>query len=143
MPVGNIQMNSTPSGALITLAGMTPGYVTPHFYEAYFVGTYDYLLEKEGWDDYSGSVTVDTNETTQVDAELVPMAWITGVTAIPNNSTTIFVQWSWSADAVITHAVDIYVDDELKLTSSVGAGSAGEVITTNPYVDHEVCVIQQ
>lgn len=68
---GNLQINSTPSGASITLDGVATGNVTPFLYAATDIGEYTVTLSLEGYYDTTYVVTVTKDETTTIDAELM------------------------------------------------------------------------
>lgn len=74
---GNIYFASNPSNAQIWLAssGQTPVYQevnTPNIISNLPIGLYDYILKMANYNDYTGSVTVLTNQTTNVTANLIP-----------------------------------------------------------------------
>jgi len=78
--VGNISVNSDPTGATILLNGTNTGSVTLATLENIPAGSHTILLQKSGYQDYSQTVTVTDNATSTVSQTL------TAVVAAPTIS---------------------------------------------------------
>ena len=80
IPSGTLSFSSNPPGADIYLiVGDIPTYTelqTPNTIDLY-PGSYDYILKLTGFEDYTGTVVVHTNETTVIDVDLVPKVMTT------------------------------------------------------------------
>jgi len=68
---GSISVNSTPSGAAISLDGTSTGNTTPHTLTGVSPGTHTVLLTLTGYDDFTASVDVTAGETATVNATMV------------------------------------------------------------------------
>ncbi|MBA7598847.1 hypothetical protein ES703_05872 [subsurface metagenome] len=67
---GNLQVNSTPTGAEIWLDGSNTGQLTNHLFEDVSPGSHIVKLTKEGYKDWIDTVEVVAGETTTIDATL-------------------------------------------------------------------------
>ncbi len=79
IPPGTLSFLSNPSGADIYLIiGGIPTYTvlqTPNSIDLYpesYPESYDYILKLTGFEDYTGTAVVYSNETTVIDVDLVP-----------------------------------------------------------------------
>jgi hypothetical protein len=68
--VGNISVNSTPSGATVYVDNVNKG-MTPIVIKNIINGSYDIVIHKDGYRNYTTTVTVTNNQTTNVSAILV------------------------------------------------------------------------
>lgn len=68
--VGQIQVNSTPTGANIWLNGQNTGYTTNHLFENVSTGSHPIKLVKARYQDWEGSVTVTKNITSTINITL-------------------------------------------------------------------------
>lgn len=75
IPSGTLSFSSNPPGADIYLiVGDIPTYTelhTPNTIDLY-PGSYDYILKLTGFEDYTGTAIVYTNDITIIDVDLVP-----------------------------------------------------------------------
>ncbi len=72
--LGNLQVNSTPAGATITLNGETDAaWKTPFLFAARDVGTYEITLQLEGFVDTTFSVDIVKDQTTTVNITMMPV----------------------------------------------------------------------
>lgn len=84
--VGNISVNSSPSGSSVYLDGTSTGTTTPAKIESVTSGSHIILLRLTGYQDYTQSVTVSDNETSTVSATLTAPLTTTTTEAITNGS---------------------------------------------------------
>ena len=105
--VGNISVNSTPSGATILLDGVSTGHTTSHVIESVTNGSHTVLLQLAGYHDYSQSVMVNDDSTSTVSYSLIaviPAPTISSI--IPSsgfNNGTVSIT-SLAGTGFITHA---------------------------------------
>jgi hypothetical protein len=85
---GTISANSTPSGAIIVLDGITKG-ITPASLTGISVGSHTLVLEKNGYNDYSTSVTVSPGKTASVSATLTVSTGTISVNSTPPGATIV------------------------------------------------------
>jgi hypothetical protein len=76
--VGNISVNSTPSGATVYVDDVNKG-MTPIVIENIINGSYDIVIHKDGYRNYTTTVTVTNNQTTTVSATLTATPAISGI----------------------------------------------------------------
>lgn len=68
--VGSIEVSSSPSGATILIDGSASG-TTPDTIDDILEGSHKVVLQKRGYEDWGKMVTVEADETVEVDANLV------------------------------------------------------------------------
>jgi hypothetical protein len=73
--VGSIDISSSPSGASIIVDGTTRG-TTPDIVDDLVEGSHKVVLQKSGYHDWGKIVTVEADETTEVDADLVEITTV-------------------------------------------------------------------
>ncbi|WAI01767.1 PEGA domain-containing protein [Methanogenium organophilum] len=84
---GTLQVNSTPSGARISLNGTDTGVLTNFTFADQPVGTYNVTVEKDGYAPATGIATVTTGTIETVDFTLVSHPGSIRVTSSPANAT--------------------------------------------------------
>jgi hypothetical protein len=85
---GSLSVNSTPSGATIVLDGTTRG-PTPTNLTGISVGNHTIVLKKNGYNDYSTSVTVSPGRTASVSATLTVSTGSINVRSTPSGATIV------------------------------------------------------
>jgi len=83
--VGSIEFSSSPIGATILLDGASRG-ITPATVEDILEGSHRVVLQKSGYEDWGKMVTVEADETAEVDATLVAVTTV--ATTIPTTVPT-------------------------------------------------------
>ena len=78
--VGSIEVSSSPPGATILIDGSARG-TTPAIIEDILEGSHRVILQKSGYEDWGKMVTVEADETAEVDANLVAVTTV--ATTIP------------------------------------------------------------
>lgn len=76
-PTGDIQVSSTPTGAVVYLNGDYQGFIPPDDHLDILdlaPGSYTLVLRKLGFEDYSVPVTVQAGKIVQVSASLIPVS---------------------------------------------------------------------
>ena len=84
--VGNISVNSDPTGATILLNGTNTGSVTLATLENIPAGSHTILLQKSGYQDYSQTVTVTDNATSTVSQTLTAVIAAPTISSITPSS---------------------------------------------------------
>jgi len=77
---GNVQVNSAPNGAVISLDGTSTWKTTPFLFANVVVGEHDLVLTKDGYPDWDSTVMVSQGQTTTIRAMLKAppdSSWIT------------------------------------------------------------------
>jgi len=106
--VGNISVNSVPTGATIILDGITQGATTNTIVENVASGSHTILLQKSGYQDYSQTVNVNDNQTSTVSQSLVvttsspTISSITPTTAVNNGWQTIDIVGTGFSGSAVT-----------------------------------------
>jgi len=87
--VGSIEVSSSPSGATILIDGSARG-TTPDIIEDILEGSHRVILQKSGYEDWGKMVTVEADETVEVDANLVAVTTVatTVPTPVPTTEKT-------------------------------------------------------
>lgn len=83
--VGTIGITSSPSGASITVDGTARG-TTPDTVGDLTEGSHKIVLQKTGYHDWGKIVTVEADETTEIDAELIAVTTV--ATPVPTTMAT-------------------------------------------------------
>jgi len=89
--VGNLKINSSPSGATVLLDNANKG-VTPVTLGNILAGKHAVVLKKTGYNDYKTTVTVVAGQTATISATLVPVTPTTGsinITSSPSGATVL------------------------------------------------------
>jgi PEGA domain/IPT/TIG domain len=77
---GSLEVSSSPSGATILIDGSASG-TTPDTIDDILEGSHKVVLQKSGYEDWGKMVTVEADETVEVDANLVAVTMV--ATTIP------------------------------------------------------------
>ncbi|MDD1681310.1 MAG: PEGA domain-containing protein [Methanoregula sp.] len=83
--VGSIEVSSSPAGASILIDGSARG-TTPDTIDDIIEGSHRIILQKSGYEDWGKMVTVEADETVEVDANLVAVTTV--ATTIPTTVPT-------------------------------------------------------
>ena len=83
---GNAYFNSTPYGAEIFIDGIDTGLTTPATVTNIYCGSHSYTLKSLCYQDYSGTVAILGNQTTNVTINLVPMLGSIYFTSTPSKA---------------------------------------------------------
>ena len=88
--VGSIEFSSSPIGATILIDGASRG-ITPATVEDILEGSHKVVLQKSGYEDWGKMVTVEADETAEVDANLVAVTTVatTVPTTVPTTEKTL------------------------------------------------------
>ena len=85
--VGGLQIQSTPSGAAVMIAGVPRG-KTPFFDDKIKPGSYTISASLEGYEDFSTTITIRPGKTTPVAARLSPLGRLT-ITSDPDGASVL------------------------------------------------------
>jgi hypothetical protein len=103
---GSISANSTPSGATIVLDGTTKG-TTPANLVGISVGKHTLVLKKNGYNDYSTSVTVSSGKTANVSTALVVSTGSINVRSSPSGATIVLDGATMGTTPTTLHGISV------------------------------------
>lgn len=118
--IGNLKVNSNPTGANIYLNGKATNKKTPHIFENILAGQYVLTLKLKDFADTTQTILVNRNQTTNVGtiflSDIVPPVVITLDYKINNDGRLIFL-FSFNQDVKLDNLI-ITIPDGTKLTQS-------------------------